>query len=629
MITYAEELLAFACVFAVTVLPSLPAGWAFARAQRADWTTAFTFAFAVAAFAAGLVSFLGWIFGQSLLVSAGLYFAILAGVDVAMWVWARPATRVQLDLPALVLVSLTGIVAVLERPWLTPNMDAFYHLAATRSLLFFDAAVVTDPFFGIGSEVADPTSGALHTLLAIVARVTTLDVAFLWGGINVLGAMLVPAAFWVLFRQAKVPKRHALAVSAAVVFLALNADFRFAAYPNRMGLSLLILSLAGIVTVQRGSRGGWPLAVGAGFAAAWSHTGIGAGLIALLGLLALGMAAFELAVRWPDRHIRPLVGSWPVLAATGLASAFALAPRLWYLLRTGSSASVSPDSGATKSVLATYKLFDRPLVFYPQEAFSGGDIMFVLGAALAFICLSAAWRKRDRTLAVLGIVGLAPLLIGFNPLLTPFMLSVSAYSTYRIVAIFWFSPFVALAGGWRTSPVLARVTMVGALLVAAPALHNMFTEEPPVVIRPGIQNVSVSKGWERDVVNIAGRSMLDELRELFGTEWPMIATDEMTGYDLAGLMNVHIYAAPQLHSPAFMEHTESGGRRRGEMVALMAPTTSNATRQQLVRDSGADYVVIWPDRVAENARIDLISDIDNLEVVYRRGDMVVLKVLGR
>jgi len=228
-----------------------------------------------------------------------------------------------------------------------------------------------------------------------------------------------------------------------------------------------------------------------------------------------------------------------------------------------------------------------------------------------------------------GVIGLAPVIIGFNPVTTPVLLGFSAYATYRLLAITWFAPWVAVAVGWRHNPLLARLAVIGALLASLPALHNMFTEEPPVAIRSGVQNVSVARGWERDFTELAGRETIDDLKEALGDSWPTVATDELTGYALAGLANVHVYAVPELHSPAVVERSGSGAIRRRAMWALMAPTTSNERRAQLVRDSGAEFVLLWPNRVAENARIDLIADTEMFDVVYNRGGVVLLKVRDR
>jgi len=634
VITPAEEILSLAWVVAFMVLPALPAAWALGRLLEADWIEALASAFAMSLASAGAASIVAWTLGRGLNGAAGIHLVIIVVLDVALVLWARrkSARRLTLEYWPTAWMLIIGIVAVLERPWLSPNMDAWYHLAAARSLLFWGGSIVTDPFFGLGSRVADPTSGALHVLLGMTARFSGQDVVFLWAGLNVLSAMLFPAALWALIRQLGAERRHALSTVLAVVFLASTAEFRFAAYPNQIGLALLVLSLAGFAGAVRGRDEAWILATIAGFAAAATHTGVATALVALTGISVAGLTVFAFTTRgagrgasvpWPERRV------W--FAALGMfaGAAAAFIPRLWYLTRTNASNTLAENSGATDSIRSVFTLFGRKIMFHPQGAFSGGDLMLLLGTALAVMCLVEGARRRDRLMGLAGVIGLAPVIIGFNPVITPALLGFSAYATYRLLAITWFAPWVAVAVGWRHNPLLARLVVIGALLGALPALHNMFTEERPVAIRSGVQNVSVASGWERDFTELAGRETIADLKEALGDSWPTVATDELTGYALAGLADVHVYAVPELHSPAAVEGSGSGGLRRRAMWALMAPTTSNERRAELVRDSGADFVLLWPNRVAENARIDLISDTERFDVVYNRGGVVLLKVRNR
>jgi len=616
------------------VLPALPAAWALGRLLEADWLEAVASAFALSLATAGIGSIAAWSLGRGLMGAAAIHVGLLVVLDVALVLLARKkcAKRLTLEYWPVAWVLIIGIVAVLERPWLAPNMDAWYHIAAARSLLYWGGSIVTDPFFGLGSRFVDPTSGALHVLLGMTARFSGQDVVFLWAGLNVLSAMLFPASLWALFRQLGAERRHAISTMLAVVFFASTAEFRFAAYPNQIGLALLILSLTGLAGAVRGRDHAWILAMLAGFAAAATHTGIATGLIALTGISIAGLLVFAFTTRgagrgasvpWPEKRV------WLAVLGMLVGGVAAFLPRLWYLTRSEASGSLATNSGATESVQSVFKLFGTKIMFHPQGAFSGGDLMLLLGTTLAVLCLIEGARRKDRLMGLAGVIGLAPVIIGFNPVITPALLSFSAYASYRLLSISWFTPWVAVAVGWRHNPLLARLAIIGALLAGLPALHNMFTEEPPVAIRSGIQNVSVAAGWERDFTEIAGRETVADLKEALGDSWPMVATDELTGYNLAGLMNVHVYAVPELHSPAAVERSGSGALRRRAMWALMAPTTSNERRAELVRDSGADFVLLWPHRVAENARIDLISDTEMFDVVFNRGGVVLLKVRGR
>lgn len=640
MITVAEQLSSFLWVVAFMVLPALPGAWALTRMLSGGWPMVLIVSFALSTAAAGLAGLTGWAMGISLFAAGLLVAALVIAADVALLMWLKRsrADRVAVELWPLLAMGTTGIIAVLERPWLSPNMDVFYHLAAARSLMFFGSAVVTDPFYGQGSLTADPTSGAMHLLLGLTAKASGHDVAFLWAGLNVLAAVLVPAAFWALFRQLKVPARPAVIATFAIPLLAFQADFRFAAYPNRLGQSLLVLAIVAFAAIvssrASGNRAGWVLASLAAFAAAATHTGIAIAVLAFAGTVGIGLGVYVLvARRHPGTHepARParrfsLRAVWIAVALQVVFVATAMLPRVWYLLRAGRTDSLASDSGASAGVLSTYTLLGRRIMFYPQNAFSGGDVMLLLGTALAIVCLAAALRRRDPLFALAGIIGLAPVVVGFNPLITPALLAFSPYATFRLLDLTWFAPYVVMPVAWKLNRPLARVALVGALLAAMPALHNQFTEDPPVTIRSGIQNISIAAGWKRDFTQMAGRDTLDALDKQFDGTWPTVATDELTGYGLAGLLDVHVVAVPQIHAPSFMERTGAGGRRRRAMTALLGPTTSNDRRAALVGETGADYVLLWPNRVAENARLDLIRDTETFDVVYNRGGVVLLKV---
>ncbi len=634
MITLAEEIVALLWVIAFMVLPALPAAWALGRLLEADWIEALASAFAVSVASVGLASIIAYATGRGLLGVAGMHVIIMLvlGGGLILAAYRASAARLAVDGWASIGIALIGLVAALERPWLLPNVDAWYHLAAARSLLHTGGALVTDPFYGLGSPVPDPTSGALHVLMAATSRFSGQDILGLWGGLNILGAMLLPAALWSLLRQLGVERRYAIMTMLAVTFFASTAELRFSAYPNQIGLGFLLLALAGFAAAVRGARYAWVLALVAGLGASATHMGVATAVMALAVIAYVGLIVFAFvsrgrgrgtSVSWPERGV--------TLAALGMAagSAVAMYPRLWYLFRTNVTGSLADDSGATGAVQSVYQLFGKRLMFHPQGAFSGGDLALLLGTTMAVICLREGARRSDRLLGLAGIIGFAPIVVGFNPILTPALLGFSAYAAYRLLALTWFAPWVAVAAGWRYNPLVARLAIVGALLTALPALHNMFTEEPPVSLRSGVQNVSVAKGWERDFTQIAGRESIDDLRVAFGDSWPRVVTDEMTGYALAGMLDVHVHAVPQLHSPSAFERRWDGGARRTALKALMAPNTSVERRREIVRQAAAQYVLLWPNRVSENARISMISDTEMFDVAYNRDGIVLLKVRGQ
>ncbi len=618
-----------AWLVALMILPAAPAAWALSRAIRGGWEAVLAISLALSVAAAAVAGLLGWVFDLTLGTGIAIHVVLLLVCDVGFVMRSRGLRKLPLrrDLPVFTIWLVTGVLALWERAWMAPNMDVFYHIAAARSLLYFDRVMVTDPFYGVGSNLPDPTSGAANSLLGMSSAVSGIDPAALWAGFNVLAALMVPAVFWMLFRQLRAPRTGAIAATLALTFLATSADFRFAGYPNQFGVSLTIVALAGLAAAVRGRKAGWPIALIGTVAAASTHTGVALTLIAVSGVVAVGMALYARFAE-ADREVRlHLVRRvWVVCGSMMLVGLVSVAPRLWFVSGAGAEGGFAPAQSSGLATAGLYRLFGIGLLYDPEVAFGGGVIVIVMGTAVAALTLWASVKERNDLAALAAIVALVPVAVGFNPVLTPILAAISPYITWRMLTLMRYAPYLALPLAWDQQRALTRVALIGAIVVTLPSLHMQFSGEPPVSIRPGVINVSIWDGWTFDFRSGANAKMIGAVAGVFGDEWPTVATDPMTGYGIGGLVPCHPVAITSVHAPLFLEVTREGDARRKDMAALLGDNTGSAMRERIVRRYDVDYVLLWPGRVNDEARRKIVEDTDTFEVVYDYRKATLLRV---
>ena len=210
-------------VTALALLPGLPLALGLGR--RADWDlpTVLTASFALQLGVLGMVALAAHYLGLSLTFAAvaGLG-ALLAAGFVALGAMRGARLPEEAGGPALAIGALCLGLGVFERTWFSHMADAFYHLAAVRSLLATGRPLVTDPLFGTPQHALDATAGVWHTVLAVWSGATRLDVAtWLWPGATAFGAAFTLVAFWGLARVVSDSRRAATLAALAWLLLGL------------------------------------------------------------------------------------------------------------------------------------------------------------------------------------------------------------------------------------------------------------------------------------------------------------------------------------------------------------------------------------------------------------------------
>jgi hypothetical protein len=571
-------------------LPGLPLALGLGR--RADWDLPMVLvaAFALQIGIVGALAVAAHYLGLSLTALLVAAIVTLLGLGIASLLPLRP-WRPDLGTPALVVAAACLALGVFERTWFGRMADAFYHLAAVRSLLVTNAPMVTDPLFRTGISTLDPTSGVWHTVLALWCRMTTLDIAnWIWPGATAVCAAIAAIAFWELALVVSRKRWAATLGTVAWLVLGLTADFRWAEYPNRLSLALAFVALAAVARLA--SRPRWSdaiLAVAAGFGTVAMHLAA-AETVAAAGGLLLVLLLVRAAVAWMRKEVADWRGP-AALAGTGAAVAALAAP---LVIPKAAIVSASPlvDFQARQLALGIRHLPFGLLIDTPGHLMKVGPALFLVGAAIAVVAAARAFRHGEtHDLVAAALIGL-PLVLFADPPLTTLLLQKSYYLTERVAILLPFTLFLGLA--W----LLAVPTRSQAPRLAAAALSIALVAAGATYFAAG-GSASWSPGshdsiWSsrRDDIRITwGADTLGRLRSEFGTRYPIVAGDTETSYYLAGVMPVAVAGVTSKHTPFAIEETD-GPRRRTDMETLMRASTPEAVRRELLTRRHAEYVIV-------------------------------------
>lgn len=601
------DLLATLLVACFVCAGGLAPGVALARRLHLGWAGALALAFAVSAALAAVVSLAGS--AAHLPLEAGVALHAAGAVALVWWslrlMRGQPALRA--DAPGLALSAAAAALALVERPWFRVSADAFYHVAAVRSLLASHALVVTDPFHGTAATVADPSSGVLHVMMAFVARLGAMDPADLFPGWTVLGAAVLALSFYVLARRVAGRTWAAGVATAAYLLADRFADFRALGYPNQVTMALVLLGVAMLSEAGEARSLAASTATVAVFAAA-SAMHVGDAELLFVAAVSLGAwMLLEAAVSRARTRAWDLTGpawTWGTIAVAAVVSAPFVLPKFGVV-------SASQMVGTSDALASSGLLRLGPFVLArPDAFFPGGAVLFAATTALAVAMALPALARRDRAaLAGLAVCSLPALLL-VDPPLTTLAATSSYYNLVRISALLGFTAYVALA--WVLGRVRATRAGVGAgvagaallavaVAVAGPFLTTTWTEERGA-LRPGM-NVSVWRSRAEDIRTVWGAGAVSRLRSVLGEGRPVVAADEGTGYYLSALASVRLVAAPPAHSPLAIELAQ-GAARRDAVRRLLDPAATEAERRAVLARWDVDYVLLWTSRRAERAAAD-------------------------
>ena len=528
---------------------------------------------------------------------------------------APHASRPRLAAAAsFIAAAAAWAVSAFEGTWFGYASDAFYHVAAVRTLVDRGLPVVTDPLYGTSSRALDVAAGAWHSMLAMVALVTRMPADVLWMGLSSFVTAMFVLGFFALARRISGRTWAAAVATGTWAMAALLLDTRLIVMPQTGGLVFVFTMVLGLLAVaEYPTPAASSLAVVAGVAAVLTHLGVGE-----LSMIVLAVACGAMLVlartdpRGSDSHRVGAVAPMLRTAAVTLAIvAVPLAQRLWVVAH---SWILSPQA----SYLRDYAVVVPVLGVMPRLAWAAGRATswygWPLAAAAVALTLATdllllgmavtAWRSREPSRVVAtAFAGLAFLLLRL-PLFSWLLSSVAAYMTVRLLLLVAFCPYLVLAwalaqsravGGWRASlRPFAIGVCVFAVVASLPGVRSTFVDDPSTLRRG--EGAGVATMFSRDIRYEWGADAIARVRAAVGTGYPLVASDIYTGYELAAVEPIAVVAVPGTHSPFFMEGaSREGGRRRRDMRAFMRPAATEARRRSVLARYRPAYVAVSSD----------------------------------
>jgi hypothetical protein len=619
-----SDLLGLVVVYALALIPGLGLSAGLARRLKFSIAKTLPFSFAVSAAFAGLLSLFG--VGLRLDAAIWIFFGMTALSWVAGYFIGRGHERLRIGEPGLWLAAGVTVVTMLERPWYGRSVDTFYHLAAIRSLLTTGKAIPTDPIYGAATSSPDPTSGALHTLVAMWSSLSRVDPEVLWIGVTALGAALTVLAFWALARRISGSDVAATWAAVGYYLFAMYGDGRAFGYPNRLSFALVFTCM--IALVELAERGSWPaaaLSAIALFAAGAVH--LGSALLAIVFTLLLVAAKGSYAVYQHFMHkkaeIKPLL--W--VGGTVAASLALMLP----LIIPRAAPATNLQVSAIYPVRFAALLGPIGIVLPPPEA--GGWPVFSVSAALVALMVGYAFIRRDRvSLAAAAVAGI-PLFVIFNPVVASLAVAFSPYTIARLDALLAFTPWIAVAWGLsklrRDIPPQVKLLTWGVIIlsvVIGQAFLRTVATPWPAASRRG-ESTWVGQSYFSNLERELTSSGVESTRAIIGKSDPVIAGDPFTVYALIGSVPARAVAVPRSHSQFSVESVD-GEQRRQDMVALLDPTASASDRRVILQRWGAGYVAMdLTDPLQAKAFVSMVAQPQEFKPLVQDSEFVLFKVL--
>ncbi len=611
--------LASLLVAAFFVVPGLVPALALARRLRLRADETLLAAVAVTTATAGVSSLVCYYLRLPLWAAAAITLAAAVGLG---WrfrdgISARPRVT-----PAVGLWLAFGAwaISLAEGTWFGFASDAFYHVAAVRTLVDRGLPVVTDPLYGTSTRVLDIATGAWHSMLAMIGLVTRVPADVLWGGLSPFVTAMFVLGFFALARRISARTWPAAVATGVWAVAGLLLDFRLVVMPQTGGLIFVFVMMLGLHSLASDPEPAamW-LAVAGGVAAVLTHLGVGELAVITIGV-ACGVTLLTARTELGGADRRWLRASSPMLrtaATTGVIVAVPLAQRLWGVAHSW-VVSLQP------SYLHDYAVVVPLLGVMPQLAWAPGRAAHWFGWPLIAIAVVFnlavdvllagmvldAWRSRDlRRLLATAFAGLAFLLLRL-PLFSWLLSLVAAYMIVRLLLLVTFCPYLIIGWAlaqrreseraghtdrsdrWRAwlRPIAIGVCAF-ALVTAIPGVAATVIDRSSTLRRGA--GAGVGTMWERDVRYLWGAEPLARVRAEVGARYPLVASDLITGYELAALEPIAVVAVPGQHSPFFVEDAAHDGEaRRLAMTRFMRPGASEGLRRIVIERYRPEYVAV-------------------------------------
>lgn len=622
-------------VFALLFLPGLGPAWLFARKNELSgaWVLSLAFAWGVAwcsilAMGAFLVHLpldvVVWGFALAIPLSVALVWRDLRERGVP--------ENLRSGRWGILTAALVWVVAAIQGPWWFGTTDNFFHIAASRSLLVTGRPIVTDPIFGLESTIPDSTAGMWNTLQAVITRLVFMDIAFTYRALTAASAFAVAIAFWVLVREISDRDSSATIATVAYFVAAWYTDLRAFAYPNKVSIGLVFVTIALALRLVSDPRARWVVATAAaGLSTLAVH--LASGQLQLLCVAGICIALGVLSLVRSDAKERHDARKSAVMVLASIV--LMVIPALPTLFARVMALKGSLVLGADSFIWAGDQIKTGPfgIRFVEPGGFDfGGPVLFWLTLAVAVFAIVYAARVGSRRVAAaVPLMCMAHVITLFPPLSTYWLLA-SSYMMARMVELLRFSPYVAIAFALgtidrdsmrRPARALGWILLIAAIVVSIPYTRSTYVQGEGAIRRGAIW--SMAEARERDMRKAFGYSEIAQMRTLVGDSYPTVASDPDSAYHLMGLVSVAVIPSLPTHTPVFIDRREVA-KRVDAMNEFFTAGTDRARRAEILDRYDADYVFFRLYISGYQTRDELLADSEMYEVVVRNDDVMLLRV---
>ncbi|MBU4556362.1 MAG: hypothetical protein KJ747_05780 [Actinobacteria bacterium] len=622
-------------VLALLFVPGLGPAWVFSRKSGLSLPWALSLAFSWSVAWCSLLAMGAFLLHLQLdVVIWG--FALAVPVSLALiWRDVRangvPSTMDR-GLPGLATAAVAWVVAAVQGPWWFGTSDNFFHIAASRSLIATGRPIVTDPFFGLESRIPDSTAGMWNTVQAVIARLVFMDIAFVYRALTAASAFAVALAFWVLLREISGRDFPATIATVAYFVAAWYTDLRAFAYPNKVSIALAFITIALTLRVVSDPRAKWVVATAAaGLSTLAVHLASGQIQLLCMAGICVSVGALSLVRKDAEERRGARRAVLLVIASIGLMILPALPTLFARVMALKGSLVLGEDS----FIWAADQIKSGPfgMRFVEPGGFDfGGPLLFWLTLALAVFAIVYAVRTGSRrAAAAVPLMCTAHVITLFPLVSTPWLLA-SSYMLARMVELFRFSPFLAIAFALgtleldsmrRLARVLGWVLLAAALVVSLPYTLSTYVQGEGTVRRGAIW--SVAEARERDMRKAYGYAEIAQMRRLLGNSYPTVASDPDSAYHLMGLVPVAVVPSLPTHTPVFIDRGDVAART-SDMNEFFEAGTSRARRAEILDHYDADYVFFRRYISGYQTRDELLADPEMYEVLVRNDDIMLMRV---
>lgn len=555
-------------------------------------------AFALSMAVISVIAWSGYLLGIgfSAVKTVAMAVIVLAVLGSLAAIRFRRSGAIQPVLPRWTLWVVYGMAAAAALSalysgfWLSATADSFYHLAAVRSIIAHGTTLPKEVFFSEPVPAPDPTSGAWHLAVALVASLSGQDPVTVWRVLTVALAPLVVLGFFTLALSIIRSGIPALIACVLYVVLALAFDFRNVANPNQFGDVLAWLALAfAFRFVDSGSMRELVVAVPIAFAASAVHGALSPFLLVALA----GAVAAAIVVRSP---------SWRRLVIAAAVVGAAAIPLLVVDAST-LSASAPFAAKAVRSPLPFHVIHHPWPWVWPANWYDNPAT--VLGTAFA-VSLVRLWRAGEAGAALVIAAMLAIPAAAVTPLFA------TTYSGQYLLArvAFVLQPLAWLAWGWGIALAIGalrgrmKVPAIALLAVSLVAMApSLYLGPYARVAFPTSSNRSFAASRTTDLT-VAWRDRLAAIGRL--PQSAVLLAEPRMAYELAGLTGREVVAVPLTHTPAQIE-VRDGPRRRTDALDATQGRLDSASLAGVIEHYGVTDVMVDTDRTDPAAWVQLAS----------------------